>query len=339
MIRYFLIKSEQGLYFNESIKSFYSTISDNSEVFVVNELETREKTLNKIISENRGNDIACFADDIILLPGWQELLKKYLTNCRSIGFSTVHPNRKETFNYGYDIIKEGDRVSTLARKNWIENYPEKPNTISQCATTTGCFFSVSNNALDLINHVPLEGQNRLGEMLFHLQLQNAGGEVLVLNHFIKHYGISTKSKAGPLTNSEAYLDEKKIWDSARKIVDLDCYAANITLKFHDSCYELPENLAIWGAGSNSEIMYDKCRVSGSFYLTSFSEEDGKIFNERHVKLYKNCRKDKIENLLITVEHLVPELLQLAKKYLKVENYYFLSVEVKNSVKTFKVCKL
>ena len=339
MIKYFLISSKKREHYLESIQAFFETADVSSVLEVIEELDSREETLNHIIESNKNCHIVCFADDIVLTHGWQRLITKHLHGITSLGFCTYHPDSKHKINYGYDLVNTDGEISTVPRRHWIKTNSDYPSDLSECTTFTGCFIAFSEQALKLLGKVPLEGKNRLGELLYHVQLKRLGGSVQVINHKIKHYGISTKKKSNIQNDSESYSVEKLIWESAVQKFPISEFAKPIQIKVSESLFELPENLMIWGAGSNAKNLFDIVGIDPDIYLSSFAEENNKTFLNGKILHYENYKFGHIENLLITVDHLSGTIAQLARKNFKVENLYILNVTFTDNEKILSAEKI
>ena len=99
---------------------------------VVEELSTREKTLNKIISlRDKNKDMLVIADDIVLIDGWLESLKRNYCNGDIIGFSMIDAKSGLLQDFGYDFVKvdgelsyrgkyKGDNIASLNLPDYRE---------------------------------------------------------------------------------------------------------------------------------------------------------------------------------------------------------------------------
>ena len=115
MINFYLIRSKEAQHFDESVLSFNRTVNGKYVLNIIDELSSREETLNKIFSLNKNKDLVCFSDDIILTNGWLEIIEKNLHSHRSIGFSMKKPGKDIISNYGYDLVDDEGSIRTQAR--------------------------------------------------------------------------------------------------------------------------------------------------------------------------------------------------------------------------------
>ena len=145
MINFYLIKSKGERYFKESKRSFYCTVPTGIDLSIVEDMATREETLNSIFSINNKQNMVCFSDDVILTNGWYQIIVKNLFGYRALGFSMENPITGKVSNYGYDIVNDDGDIKTMARVNWVEDINCDPG-FSSCASFTGCFFSLSDGA-------------------------------------------------------------------------------------------------------------------------------------------------------------------------------------------------
>ena len=338
MINFYLIKSNEATYFENSKGSFYATAPNNADLTVIEELETREETLNYIFELNGDRDMVCFADDIILTEGWFEIVIENLVGLTSLGFSMKHPDTDKPLNFGFDLVSEQGDIKTLARSSWVEGVPTREG-IAECASFTGCFFSLTKECLRLLREVPLEGQNRLGELLYHVLLARGGGKILVSRHLIGHYSVSTKVSTRKFANSQSYSDEKIIWDVAKKKFNLgDAVTINLDVSFSDLPLNFPPEIIVWGAGSVAKKLIRQYGLDVPFFVSGLIEEDGREFQEKEIYFYKSLKVKRIESLLITIENLELSVLSLIKKHLYVKNVFYTKVEYLEGCRRYSIIK-
>ena len=318
--------------------SFYATTPKSTEIKVIQELQTRERTLNYIFDINGNKDMVCFADDIILTPGWFEIVNENLVGLTSLGFSMKHPDNNKTLNFGFDLVSEQGDIKTLARNNWIQD-PDSCEGINECTSYTGCFFSLTRDCLKLVKEVPLEGQNRLGELLYHVLLAREGGRILVSKHLIGHYSVSTKNSNKEFVNSQSYSDEKIIWDVAQEIFDLDhAVSGYIDILFSDLPENFPQEIVIWGAGSVSKKLIKHHGLSIPYFISGLPEEDGRYFLKKKIFFYKTLETKKIESILIAIENLEHSVLSLIKENLDVKNIFYTKIDLQDNCRKYSIKK-
>jgi len=325
MINFYLIKSKGERYFKESKRSFYCTVPTGIDLSIVEEMSTREETLNSIFSINNKQNMVCFSDDVILTSGWYQIIVKNLFGYRALGFSMENPITGKVSNYGYDIVNDDGDIKTMARTAWLEDIHYEPD-FSRCASFTGCFFSLSSKCFDLVPNVPLEGQNRLGELLYHVSLSRAGGSVLVSPHALGHYSVSTKGHTGDIINSQSFQDEQFIWHDAIKKFNLhSSVSRTLGSSFSKPPPFFTDGLVVWGAGSIASKVIIEYSLDVSYFISGLIEEDGKDFMDRKVIFYQSLGYKNISNILITIENLEHSVLAIIKDNLNVKNIYYIQV--------------
>ena len=185
-LKVYFIKSLDDSYLQKCIESFRSTVpSDiNFEIKIVEEKNQREETLNYILNINKGTDFLVVADDIVFIKGWFESLCKNLDKGDIIGFSTFFPDSKIIQNYGYDFIEiDGDLTYQGLFKNEHFNDIEL-NGPRLCDSITGCLMYIKSDVIAKVNEFPLDGNNRVGEMIFSQLARKFGFNTIVLDSFV-----------------------------------------------------------------------------------------------------------------------------------------------------------
>ena len=339
MINYYLIKSKGEIYFKASEQAFYDTTPANIGLTIFEEKATREETLNSIFLLNGKENMVCFADDVILTKGWYEIVIGNLFDARALGFSIKDPKTDKISNYGFDIVVEDDVIKTMARMEWPSER-ENEQGLVRCATFTGCFLAISSKCFELVPNVPLDGCNRLGELLYHVLLERAGGSVLVSPHVIGHYAISTKGKSVELLNSQSYQDEKLIWDNAIEKYNLrDAIDISLITNFMPVPIDFPKNVVVWGAGSIANKVLKPLNLEVDFFISGLAEEDGRHFLGRKIHHFERLKNKKISVILITVEGREEDVNSLINKYIEVDQVFYIKVELKDNVKFYTVARI
>lgn len=339
MINFYLIRSKERKYYTECINSFNATTPKGIFFTEVDELSIREETLNFIFKINLGQDMVCFSDDIVFTKGWYEIILDNLRDKRAIGFSMKNPSNEKLLNHGFDLVSEDNQIKTRARVEWISGQGNEPN-LHKCASFTGCFFSLAAACFSIVDNVPLEGNNRLGELIYHILLARGGGEVLVSSHILGHYSVSTKNSSKNTFTSQSYQDEKKIWDECNIKYNLDAFASiKLISFFSDLPKNLPRNVVIWGAGSIAKKLIAEYGLDVNFFISGLEEEYNKTFINKKIFYYKHIKFKKIDNVLITVEGMQKNIQSLINQYLDVENIYFTNILDKNNKRWYSIEKL
>ena len=163
------------------------------------------------MGELPNQDLIIAADDIVFTRDWDKALKKHWNSNGILGFSMLYPKTNLIQNRVCRLISIEDDVASDAldkglKKDDVDNFDYR-----NCQTITGCFQAIPSKIIKAIPEFPLEGRNRLGELLYHSLAIRKGFEVGVLGHYLEHHAISTKNNPNHDLASESYLKEKNIW--------------------------------------------------------------------------------------------------------------------------------
>jgi hypothetical protein len=215
----FFIQTLPEEYLERCIRSFNETVDSTwsaSQLHVIQELATRETTLNEIISKRDGNrDLFIVADDIVFLKGWHESLIENYNNGDIIGFSMIDAMNGLLQDYGYDFITIDGDISYRGLYKYLDVTKVNLPSYRQCDAITGCAMLIKNKVFDDVLSFPSEGANRWGELLFSFLAGKAGYKTIVLSAHLNHFAISTKQKNSNVS-SISWLIEKELWKEVQK---------------------------------------------------------------------------------------------------------------------------
>lgn len=293
--QFFMIEALGGEFKNKTLNSFSKTFKNFklSNISIIKEQETREKTLNYILKKRDvKKDIFIFVDDIIFLDGWHKSLNVYSNDGLIIGFSMLKPGGKFIQDFGYDVIKlDGVLSSHGLYKGDLADKKKLPP-FRKCSAICGCAMWIGKKVLQNVDQFPLDGKNRWGEMIYSNLARRKGFETIVLGSHLIHYGSSTKQKDDPLLNSNSWIIEKDMWNSISSKYFHDApIAKNLNSRFSpefSNIIKAYKKLLIYGCGTVSDIVTKSFRNDiDADYASSLPEEIGKKF---HGKIVKNFNK-------------------------------------------------
>ena len=211
----FFIRTLPISYLLKTIESFFSTLPtsiQNLDFTVVGERSQREETLNYILSiRDKNKDVFIVADDIVFRPGWYESLEEYFDKGEILGFPMLFPGKTRVQDIGYDFIEvDGELTYRGLYKNAELENVQVP-AYRYCDSICGCAMYIKKEVLDKVLSFSLDGNNRIGEMIFTHQASEFGFKTCVLNSFLYHGGISTKQNKNIKLASISWIYEKEKW--------------------------------------------------------------------------------------------------------------------------------
>lgn len=216
----FIIKTLPDIFLIECKKSLIETsggMIKSDQIQIINEKESREKTLNAILEKkDTQRDLFIVADDIIFLNGWYESLINNYIYGDIIGFSMLDAQSGLLQDFGYDFVFVDGELSYRGLYKHKElkelNLPQYRN----CDAVTGCAMFIKKEVFSSVNKFPINGENRWGELLFSHLAKNKGYNTIVLNANLKHHAISTKQNSNINKSSMSWLVERELWKNVVK---------------------------------------------------------------------------------------------------------------------------
>jgi len=303
MLRICIIESHYSEHLEKCVESIGKNTSSNYTLKIFKEEETREHTLNTILGDLPNQDLIIAADDIVFTKGWDKALKKHWNSNRILGFSMLYPKTNLIQNRGYRLISIEDDVASDALDKGLSKDDVDYFDYRDCLTITGCFQAIPSKIIKAIPEFPLEGRNRLGELLYHSLAIRKGFEVGVLGHFLEHYAISTKNNPNSDLASESYLKEKNIWKEATTQFNLnDFVEERINREIDQKLIDwLKKSCVIYGAGTITEFIGSKFNLESHTICSGLKEEDGLIICNQEIIYKEDVNWLNFERVLITVE--------------------------------------
>mgnify|MGYP001197384957 FL=1 len=303
MLKICIIESYQSPFIENCLESLRLNTQILFDLKLFQEGESRESTLNNILSEMTGIDILVVADDILFTKGWDQALLAHWKENRILGFSMTYPGGEIIQDRGYRLVSIDGIVRSEAIDRGLKVASVTPFEYESRTSMTGCFQAIPASVSKTLNQFPLEGSNRLGELLYHSLAIKKGIEVGVVGHFLEHYAKSTKQNPNKKLSSESYLYEKDLWTQVTQDFRLDeLTSVEITREIEQDLYDwfnLPG--LIYGAGTITEFLAYKNDIKTHHLCSGLPEEDGMNFLGKSISHKDNIDWTNIKRVLITVE--------------------------------------
>lgn len=270
-IEIYIIKSLPNEYIEKTINSIkLNRKFINASIKIIDELETRETTLNEIMSiRDPSKDLFVVADDIIFIDGWLEALDRNYSNGDIIGFSMLDSKSGKLQDYGYDFILSDHGLSYRGMYKHSDPNNVDMEEYRECDSVTGCAIVIKKDVCNKVKNFPLEGANRWGELIFCHLAKKEGFKTIVLGAHLKHGAISTKQKKSATKSSLSWLIERDQWAHA---VDSFLYDAKPKASFQS---DLSDDLVLFLNQSKSILMYG-CGINADALLSNISHQNWQI---------------------------------------------------------------
>jgi len=343
-----IINSGQKEFLQKCISSLINTLENiECDINVIKEKDYREVTLNNILKKYGYEDLLIFGDDIIFTKGWFEFLMDNKNKGDIIGFSMLYPETDKIQDTGYDLASIDNKISLRPQNRGEKVDDIEKYVFRECDSVNGCAMYIKKNVIDKISKIPLDGMNRWGEFLYMNEVRKAGFKVIVLGHYLYHYGKSTKINPNKLLSSESYLLERDIWNKiVNKYIDINKIKINFKKVLSNKLRNIllsNRKILFYGAGTVSEFICEKLHDELDLGLMDFCsglhEEEGKDFCGKKILFYKNVQFKDYDIIIITVFQKEQEILNLIKDYIKKQKVYCITQEIINEIIKFNIKRL
>jgi hypothetical protein len=303
MLKICIIESYESPYIDKCLESLRLNTQISFNVKVFQENKSREHTLNNILAEMSGMDLVVAADDILFTKGWDRALLTHWKKDRILGFSMLYPGGEVIQDRGYRLISIDGIVSSEAIDRGLKRSLVTPFEYESRGSMTGCFQAIPSFVSKMLNQFPLEGCNRLGELLYHSMAIRKGIEVGVVGHFLEHHGKSTKRNPDKKLSSESYLFEKKLWSQLTKDFRLsELTSIEVTRQIEKNLNDwFRKPGLIYGAGTITEFLGVKNNLESHLLCSGLQEEDGMALLGKNITYKDNVDWTKVKRVLIAVE--------------------------------------
>lgn len=303
MLKICIIQSHKSPFVDNCLESLKVNTQMAYDLQLFQEGESREATLNNILREMKGKDILVVADDVLFTKGWDQALLAHWKDNRILGFSMTYPGGEIIQDRGYRLISIDGVVRSEAIDRGLKVASVNPFEYQSRTSMTGCFQAIPASVSKQLNQFPLEGKNRLGELLYHSLAIKKGIEVGVVGHFLEHHAKSTKRNPNEKLSSESYLYEKDLWTKVTRDFRLDELTSLSIIR------EIEQDLLDWfnlpgliyGAGTITEFLASQKDINPHLLCSGLPEENGMKFLGKSISYKDNIDWTSVERVLITVE--------------------------------------
>ncbi len=284
-IRFYLINAQSSQDVERTLNSFYKTTRMSGKhlhVNVVEEKRTREYTLNHILENHPDTrDLLIFVDDIIFTEKWLQSLANNYENGDIIGFAMVHPESKKLQDFGYDFVTLNNHLTYEGKYKGRDSSTIDLEAWRECDAITGCVMFIKAEVLKLVKKFPVEGRNRIGELLYSHIARQHQKKTIVLGHSLFHFGTSTKQSSDPKLGSISWKGEKEIWDSVVKQFLSDVrpslnYVASVGAELQLEI-ESKERVMMYGCGTVAAEILKSINSSNIVVVSGLIDEIGTRF--------------------------------------------------------------
>lgn len=303
----FFIKSLPVANLLKTVESFFSTLPNNTQDIdfsVVSERNQHEETLNYILSiRDKSKDVFIVADDIIFRPGWYESYKANYYKGEILGFPMLFPNTTTIQDVGYDFIKiDGELTYRGLHKN-VELENVQFPTCRQCDSICGCAMYIKKEVFEKVPMFSLDGNNRIGELIFTNQANELGFKTYVLDSFLFHGGISTKQNKNVKFSSISWLYEKEKWDQNvekyfRNVIPKESFNQIISNSLKEEL-KTAKKVLVYGCGTVADFVIKKNILKDFDVCSGLKEEIDKNFRGKTIYDVETIDKDLYDKILIT----------------------------------------
>lgn len=340
-----IINSGQKEFLQKCISSLINTLENiECDINIIKEKDYREVTLNIILKKYGYEDLLIFGDDIIFTEGWFEFLMGNKNNGDIIGFSMLYPETDKIQDTGYDLVSIDNKISLRPQNRGEKVDDIEKYVFRECDSVNGCAMYIKKNVIDKISKVPVDGINRWGEFLYMNEAWKAGFKVIVLGHYLYHYGKSTKISQNKLLSSESYLLERDIWNKiVNKYIDINQIKIHFKKVLSNKLKDIllsNRKILFYGAGTVSEFICEKLHDELDLGLMDFCsglhEEEGKGFCGKKILFYKNVPFKDYEIIIITVFQKEHKIFKIIKNYIGKQKIYYITQSTIGNIIKFDI---
>lgn len=329
---------------NEALRHCLSSLFETSsrsdfDLHVIRERDFRERTLNCALEVvSRDDDILFVGDDIVFTVGWREALESHLPEGDILGMSMLYPGGATVQDRGYDLLQIDDRVVLQARDRGMPQHAVVPFGSRRCDAVCGCFMLVKKKVFEVVHEFSEDGRNRWGEFIFICRARKGGIKTAVIDHFLYHGGIGTKSNKDKSLSSTSYQAERGIWDSiVSKYIEKAFISRSYRTEFSQSLNKVlseSEDILLYGAGSVSEHLIRHLEGKKLALCSGLPEEQGISFLGYPVEAYEKALDRSYDLIVMTPLH-VGRGLYIKNVMARVKNRRQIAIAIKLQVEDRK----
>ena len=283
--QFFMIRALPDPNAKECLSTFYGTIGfdiSENEIKIIDEKETREETLNYILTvRDKARDLFVFVDDIRFRQGWWQALNEASLVGDIVGFSMIDPKTGLLQDFGYDFVTIDSNLTYQGLYKHCDPDSVKFPRHRECSAVCGCAMWIRKDVLHAVPEVPLEGQNRWGELLFSAQAKKCGFKTVVSAKHLDHFGTSTKNKADIKLSSLSWLVERELWQKAaetylKEVEITQRISRKLSARFQKTI-SASGRILIYGCGTIADFIGRKLSGKEFHIVAGLAEEIGKKF--------------------------------------------------------------
>ena len=205
---------------------------------------------------------------------------------------------------------------------------------------------IKKEVISKIPQISLDGMNRWGEYIYMNKAKKLGYKIIVLGHYLYHYGKSTKNNPNKILSSESYLLERRIWRNiVDKYIDKNQIAIHIKKTLSNKLKKIVlsnKKILFYGAGTVSEFIYNKLKnnldLNNIDFCSGLIEEKGKLFCNKRIIFYKDINFKNYDAIIITVFQKEKEIFNVIRTYIIKQKIYYITQDVIGSIIKFDIKK-
>jgi len=340
-----IINSGQKDFLQKSIDSLINTVETaDFDIHIIREKDYREVTLNAILKRYGYEDLLIFGDDIIFTKGWFEFLMANRNKGDIVGFSMLYPGTDKVQDTGYDLVSIDNEVSLKPQNRGKKVSDLDEFVLRECDSVNGCALYIKREVISKIPKVSLDGMNRWGEFIYMNKAKKLGYKIIVLGHYLYHYGKSTKINPNKILSSESYLLERGIWS---KIIDKYIDKNQIKIRFQKVLSNKLRNtllsnqkILFYGAGTVSEFIFNKLKkdldLNNIDFCSGLPDEKGKLFCNKRILFYKDINFNNYDAIIITVFQREHKIFKMIKNYIGKQKIYYITQNTIGNIIKFDI---
>ncbi|MBA7558931.1 hypothetical protein ES708_00542 [subsurface metagenome] len=342
-----IINSGQNDLLQKCINSLIETVEPiDFDIQIIKEEEYREVTLNAILKRYGYEDLLIFGDDIIFTKEWFKFLMANRNKGDIIGFSMLYPGTDKVQDTGYDLISIDNKISLKPQNRGKKVSDLDEFVLRECDSVNGCALYIKKEVISKIPQISLDGMNRWGEYIYMNKAKKLGYKIIVLGHYLYHYGKSTKNNPNKILSSESYLLERRIWRNiVDKYIDKNQIAIHIKKTLSNKLKKIVlsnKKILFYGAGTVSEFIYNKLKnnldLNNIDFCSGLIEEKGKLFCNKRIIFYKDINFKNYDAIIITVFQKEKEIFNVIRTYIIKQKIYYITQDVIGSIIKFDIKK-
>jgi len=342
-----IINSGQKDLLQKCINSLFSTVEPiDFDIHIIREKDYREVTLNAVLKRYGYEDLLIFGDDIIFTKDWFKVLMANRNKGDIIGFSMLYPGTDKVQDTGYDLVSIDNEIFLKPQNRGKKVSDLDEFVFRECDSVNGCALYIKKNVISKIPKVSLNGMNRWGEFIYMNKAKKLGCKIIVLGHFLYHYGKSTKNNPNKILSSESYLIEKQFWNNiVEKYIEKNKIKNVIKRKLAKNVKNIilsHKRILFYGAGTVSEFIYNKLKnnldLNNVDFCSGLIEEKGKLFCNKKIIFYKDINFKNYDAIIITVFQKEKEIFNVIRTYIIKQKIYYITQDVIGSIIKFDIKK-